>query len=439
MWRPITVGFCIPVICLVIGIWVMNTATKQRIFFLDVGLASANLIDLGDNRYIIIDGGTSKNQHGNDPVLETLKQCIHQSQSENQSSSNDDSIEYLAISHLHEDHWRGLLESVHHARTSKQPSPLGKIRRLILIDGRDWDELVDWTEDGKNVDHQLDAFLEFASELVELNPEIEVATAYASSESSQRFELDDSASTLELLYPDASKVSKAETPHTRNIASGMFLFTSGLTGDRFVFSGDAPLAAWESIIESNSTFSKRLPIEVLAVSHHGGIAWDHAGHEEKDRQVYERTAQKLRRVFREILEISFAFVSVGSDGAKHPRRIVVELLKECGAQVMCSQLAHECRCSLDPTHLVELTFNQQSKLDEHEGAKLGLKSLPGASRPKNLLKGNHHLGCASTVVAVVERNSGTKVYRADQHARVVKELERSGAKPICSHSFTEVS
>ena len=202
---------------------------------------------------------------------------------------------------------------------------------------------------------------------------------------------------LELLYPDFYSNYQALRSKDPNRTCAIACFHYG--HEKILYPGDSPIDAWKELQTARG--GERVKLAVMAVPHHGGLL---------GRKMTQADAKWL---FQDVLDCEVAVISVGTRNPhRHPRREIVQALRDAGVRVMCTEVTRRC----------------------HGG---GLLSDLGHSvmdaRPESIGEWIHRSGrvaCAGTVVALFGAE-GLQIDRIDEHRAVVKS---SLLSPMCCTS-----
>jgi len=400
------------------------------VFFLDVGQGSANLIHLGENRFAVIDFGP-----GGQRVLETTLKLLTQNQPKAV-------IETIVFTHAHEDHWCGfrrILETAKHRPSNANHIPKIEIRRIYLVDERTRDEQSRLRSDNSAGRRLIDA----ASEAEKVFNCSVMTVALADAATPVRILLGtkgDLEYTLALIHPTAQKAKLARETGALNDGSGVLTFKANQVKDsvkRVVFCGDAPIGAFSVLHEGLGR--NRWPVGVLVVSHHGGNTWRQARRGKRRVRNQEQIRKQLDWLYRDVLETEYAFISVGTNNAyDHPCQEVIQSLIENNARVLCSQIT--ARCLATPTRDIDLyelrphTLSHDTPLSSQLSSCGTLQYLPATSQKSRVPQAGRpsHVGCASTVVALIDPVQKFELHRFGEHQLALNRLDGTGlTKRMC--------
>ncbi len=255
-------------------------------FFLDVGQGTANAILLKGKRAVLLDAGPAFSG----TTLKLLKRYA-------------ETIECVVLSHSHQDHFAGW-EAI--AQEFQQ-----NIKAIYTLCDRPIPKK-----------KRVDITMKLVNERKLPRP---IRAEVASLDSPQKIWQDtESDLCIELMYPDMLANETARVAGDQNKTSAIACLHCG--SSRILFPGDSTVSAWRDI-HSHATNQNDfpMPIEVLAMPHHGGLL---GGNEEDTRWLFD-----------EVLKVKTAIISVGSiNNHGHPKPEVVSQLRSCGVRIMCTQI-----------------------------------------------------------------------------------------------------
>ncbi len=249
---------------------------ELRVHFLDVGQGDCTLIELPDNKIMMIDGGNTS-EESTTAIMRYL------------NALKIEEIDYLLITHADSDHCGGLKRVIE----NKKP------KRAFL-------PVTDETETG--------AYAEFYKAFLKTD----CAWQYSSREVDLSVE---GAYTLRFLYPYSLDVDGSPIPpETDNEGSAVVWLD--YQGTSVLFTGDAPTATEEKLVRddllgvleySGVTLSST---EILKVAHHG-------------------SSDSTSKEFLEYIGLTHAVISCGKDNLyNHPSSEVCTALTGVGAEIL---------------------------------------------------------------------------------------------------------
>ncbi len=255
---------CICILAIIVVLCACSTNKNDSILsveFIDVGQGDSALVEC-DGHYMLIDGGDVQ---AGDKVYQVLEEKGIQK------------LDILAISHLHEDHYGGLIKALTYASS---------IEKTIC----------------NSKESNSDRFVSLEQQLSINDSEIEIPKEG------------------DIYKLGGANVEVIDVSSDEPNDSLVLLVTYGDT--RFLFTGDIQYSGQKRIIEkyakgSNSTFK----VDVLKMPHHG--SWGPVGANDND-------LNRLINTF----EPEYAVISVG-DGNRygHPHRETLDLLEQAQVKV----------------------------------------------------------------------------------------------------------
>jgi len=270
--------------------------------FLDVGQGSSNVVRLDEHRVIVIDCG---------PLSTILMEVL--------DDPKIRSIEALILSHNDDDHAGGVNQVLTTHGT--------KIKRVFYFQDRPVRKIVffpllkKWFEEDTHRQEPLP--LCAPSKPLQIYPPPG----------------ENADVTLTLLYPSFWYTQLAQWRGKPNDASAVLVLRRGER--RVVFSGDATVGVWRRIRELRN--NRPIEADVLAVPHHGGVQWPYQRQGEPDKDYENRVRSDLTDLYRTVVHPLCAVISVGTGNrSKHPQRVLVEALRDAGADVLCTQITEIC-------------------------------------------------------------------------------------------------
>lgn len=342
----------------------------MRVYFLDVGQGTCNVIPVGKRRAVVVDAGRE---------YRPLKRLLHQ--------LKITTVSVLVVSHGDLDHWGG--------------AP------ALLDDTTIKTEKVCFHFDHKTTRTRFWAKLEERIAADEIDPDADLVGFDIDDEPRQLWRAaDDPAVELKILAPTFGQLVRSHAAGDANAASGVLVLKAG--GKAIVFPGDAHYRQWEAI---RAMRGAPLACDVLAVPHHGGIIWD------TDWTAADIDAG-LDDLYQRLVTPRYAVVSAGtSNGYDHPKLAVVRALRRAGATVLCTQMTARCHPDLEARRAAAVLPL--------------LPTVPGASRPDADLMDDgtsRNVACAGTVVVDISA-ARVEVHRVRAHQAGVDAL--GPAPPLC--------
>ena len=269
----------------------MQKNYKATCVFLNVGQGTSQVIHIGKQRAIIIDTGP-KYKQGLSPLISWLQ------------DRNIQSIESLILSHNDEDH-RGEAERI-------LTNYAQRIKKLYLLADRDV---------------KKDRFYGIVENAIK-KKHIEKKQIYrleTDNEPKLLFEDDDIK--VVLLFPAFLDNHGSQKP---NDTCAIIAFIVGT--QKIIFSGDAPIAAWRTIVEQNG----RIAAQIFTAPHHGG----NFTNSKQDTDAFQKEIDWFHQ---EAIESGCAIVSVGTNNTYgHPEPKIIKSYTERRIQVFCTQKTSKC-------------------------------------------------------------------------------------------------
>ncbi len=342
----------------------------MRVYFLDVGQGTCNVIPIGKGRAIVIDTGRE---------YSTLKRLLHR--------LSIRTISRLVISHCDQDHWGGAPELLS-------------------------DTTIQFEKICFHIDHKTTktAFWNKLEEMIQadkIDPEKQLIYLGCDEKPRRLWIADDSSVEIKIFAPTFGQIVQSHLASNANAASGVLVLRT--EEKAVVFPGDSHYQQWEAIHHNRGR--RPLECDVIAVPHHAGITWDEKW---DDGEV----TVGLETLYNRFVKPKYAVVSVGtSNPYDHPRDAVILALRKAGATILCTQMTARCNPNLE--------VRRGSPVRPH------LADIPGASLPVLDLtdsKESRNVACAGTVVADVSAKRIT-IHRLQEHQDGVDSLKRP--LPLC--------
>ena len=430
---------------------------------MDVGQGSCQIIQTDSQRYFLIDAGPSIK------IGQRMMEFI------SNRSGGLATIEAVLISHAHADHMAGLLEilqlTYHFCRRSPGEWPVGwpRIRRVAIADPN-WRKVLEMPETAPeahlvkrawvllaSINRELSKLpsavergfesirIDFHSLVLEkhLNPIQDLYPLWSSDMAGKPAATEAVSKTpmpptpiprLLLLYPDIEDYDElmTEDPNfDRNRISAVIKLE--YAGISTLFPGDAPIEVWDKLLQRHKSLVQG--IHVTVVPHHGGRIFDE-----------DYNAERLKRLNTLYMSIvnsdrAVGIVSVGTlkgqlprQGYGHPHQEVIQSLRACRADVMCTQFTENCLDSRGGERVVELLEGVRLQTNS-----LRESSLPGAGSTfvDSVASGGRdyprNVSCASSVTITIAPDGQWSVHRLAEHRRLVDGLSANvpGTLPLC--------
>jgi beta-lactamase superfamily II metal-dependent hydrolase len=293
--------------------------------FLNVGQGTSQVIELGQQKVIIIDTGSQCGEHNSLLTLLAEREI--------------ESIEMLILSHNDIDHINGF------ATLLRKYS--SKIKRIgFLID----------REDISNIIQTLKKYhlLQSITRLEVENPNLD-KNIY-NNNSAQLY--------VKVLFPTFT----ANIQCQKNKTCAIIMLTVGT--QKVIFSSDAPIAAWRNIIERNN--NQQIKVNIMTIPHHGGRFTSVP-------QSHCNTFQKeLIEFHTKLVKTDYAITSFASNNKYgHPCAEIIQSFIQHKIEVFCIQKATQCNGDSNiccGTITVDITANKTKirnfdELQKHKSEK----------------------------------------------------------------------
>jgi competence protein ComEC len=246
--------------------------------FLNVGQGTSQVIELGQQKVIVIDTGSQSVKHS--PLFTLL------------AERDIKSIEALILSHNDTDHINGI--------ASLLQKYAQRIKRIdFLIDRKD----------NSNIIQTIKRYypLEFVHRLEVDTPNLDKDIFKDSSVSV----------CVKVLFPTFS----ANIQYQRNETCAIVMLIVGT--QKVIFSSDAPIAAWRDVVKRNE--NKQMKVNILTVPHHGG-------------SFVDQNEDECWQWFFENIRTNYAIVSAGYNNTYgHPTEDVIHSFIRHGVEIFCTQ------------------------------------------------------------------------------------------------------
>lgn len=346
-----------------------------RGYFLDVGQGSANVILLAAGEAIVIDTGRSGST-----TLPLLRQL------------GIDRIASLVLTHNDQDH-AGAMSTIIKAYWPH-------IGYIHYPQDRPVREIGWWTETWRALGPRFDEFCEKCRRL-ETNDHRWFIW--------RNKLVDRRQAQLVLLYPSFPDNQRAQSARDTNATSGVLLFEVGESA--LLFTGDAPLAAWQRIHERWG----RVTCDVMSAPHHAGrFEGAASGTDEVHALDWLFSTAVCCRVA--------VTASVGSRNTHgHPRPAFVRSVTTAGLALMCTEITSQCHAQLDrlgPGVLPAGTYST-------------LPSLTSLAQATSAGRSTTPIGCAGTIEATLGP-SEVNVRPMNLHREAVDAMaQQRDGRPLC--------
>jgi competence protein ComEC len=342
----------------------------MRVYFLDVGQGTCNVIPIGKRRAIVIDTGRE---------FSTLKRLLHR--------LSIHTVSFLVISHCDQDHCGGAsaLLSDTTIRTEKICFHIGHKTKKTAF----WNKLEEMIQADE---------IDLEERLILLGPD---------EKPRQLWKAEDSSVEIKILAPTFGQVIRDHMSGDANAASGVLVLQT--EEKAIVFPGDSHYRQWEVI--HNNLGRRPLECDIIAVPHHAGITWD-------EKWDDSEVTAGLETLYNRFVKPKYAVVSVGtSNPYDHPRDAVILALRKAGATILCTQMTARCNPNLE----VRRSSPVRPLLGDVPGASLPVLDQTDSNESRNV-------ACAGTVVADVSARRIT-IHRLQEHQDGVDLLKRP--LPLC--------
>lgn len=345
-----------------------GTSPICECWFLDVGQGSANVILLGGGRAIVIDSGPATSVQ----AIELLKSYV-------------DTIEVLIVTHNDQDHDGNIARLLY-----AFPNAIGDI---FFLKDRKPSEIRLYKTLAILRSERQNSYPE--PRRLEANPD------------KPQVLFDQDGVKLSLLYPTFSNNldSESEGARKHNYTSGIIKLSCN--DRRVVFSGDATIEAWDSII-SKVKGEKPISCDIMTIPHHGGKIGNSL--------QTEQSSQK--RLYQEIIKPRYGVVSVGTRNShNHPTQETISSLVSSGVKVLCTQMTLECSKNLETIRSLRRTIRKPACSTHSEN-----RSSGGYSR---------HVACFGSVVAEVSSEAVRISNLVDFEKDMTSFKQLSAFTPLC--------
>ena len=296
-------------------------------YFLDVGQASAHVLDLGLGRAIVIDCGGPF-----DVALELLDRL------------GIKRIAAIALTHNHVDHSAGI--------------------RRVIEQYRKQIDLIAFLQDERAQRLMRRRVLQFL--LKEAKQKNIPKPVCLQRRPDRRYLHRGADVSVEIVYPDFMENLEAQATGRENACSAVLRLTCG--SRTIVFPGDAELTVWKAIHGERGT---PIVCDVLAVPHHGGqvVRQQRAGETNDD--FYTAIRPEYDWLYTDCIQPEYAIISAGTDNShNHPIPVHLDALRDAGAKILCTQITE--RCHSNVARFAPAVLQPQSLPGHAKGRKPGV-------------------------------------------------------------------
>ncbi|MDR1290902.1 MAG: MBL fold metallo-hydrolase [Planctomycetaceae bacterium] len=262
---------------------------KATCHFLNVGQGMSQVIEIGQQKAIVVDTGSQSGQHS--PLLKLLAEREIQK------------IEVLILSHNDTDHIGGVVSLLR--KYSKQIEYIGFL-----------------TDRGNN-----DKFIQTIKKYYPSDSKIRLEVD-APNLSKDIFKNNSVPICVKVLFPTFSENIQYE----KNETCAVVMLIVGT--QKVIFSGDASILAWRSIVNRNE--NRQIVANILTVPHHGGrFTSVPPSHCDFQKQLVEFHTQ--------LVKTNYAVASFASHNKyRHPISEVIRSFAQNKVEIFCIQKAEEC-------------------------------------------------------------------------------------------------
>ena len=263
-------------------------------YFLNVGQGTSQVIHLGNRRAIVVDTGPQQCSTRS-PLLSLLKDRDIQK------------IEALILSHNDQDH------------IGDAPALLDNFKKRI--------DRVFFLDDRPRTENKLYDILKNSYRKKHITRIIRLEN-----DDIPKNLFSDGNISIDLLFPDCSQNIFAQSP---NQTCGIIALSIGT--QIVIFSGDAPVEAWKSIVEKNG----RIESQIFTIPHHGGGFI-------RSKPETESVINDLNWFHEKAMQTKFAIVSLGAKNKYgHPSPQIIQSFAERKAEVLCTQVTLQCTGNIE--------------------------------------------------------------------------------------------
>ena len=336
-------------------------------FFLDVGQGTSHLLYLGAGRAIIFDTGAPT-----DPNCKIIQKAL--------SDCSIKQIEALIISHSDADHLGNAVYLIQNC--------IDKIKKIYLVHDKIHESKVVknfWSFLSKKYNEKNGNSLR--KKIIPFNAPQTILDETINGDHVK----------MDILFPTYSHAVETKTGLSQdaNRASAITLFSVGER--KILFTGDVPFKSFQWIYDEHG----KINADIIAVPHHGGyIGAD---------------SIQLNQLYKEYISGSYAVISVGNKNTyQHPKSETLTVLKNCGYEVMCTQITDKC-CPIQ-------ALDQWKQKRQYEGLEYSASSRNPSSENN---------ACMGTIR--VDINSENLIIASPANYMQIKNKlhQLEGATPLC--------
>jgi len=258
-------------------------------YFLNVGQGTSQVIHLGNKRAIVVDTGPQRFPTRS-PLLSLLKDRDIQK------------IEALILSHNDQDH-------------------IGEASAILNVYKKRIDRVF-FLEDRPRTKNKLYDILrnsyrkKFITRIIRLENDDKPKNLFS-----------DGNISIDLLFPDCSQNIFAKKPNHTSAIIALSIGTQTV-----IFSGDAPIEAWKSIVEKNG----KIESQIFTIPHHGGGFI-------RSRSETECFTNDLNWFHDKAIKTKYAVASVGTNNQHgHPLPQIIQSFAMRNVEVLCTQMTSQC-------------------------------------------------------------------------------------------------
>ena len=284
--------------------------TQARCYFVDVGQGTCQIICLGEGRAIVIDTGARCARRESRKSIVSILQVLKVS-----------TIEALILSHNDDDH----IGQATTILTTYRSETQSEVRSAWLLQDRPV---------------QSTQSFERLTTCLEQSQKIGCRVGCLANDSEPRILFEDSKKSLVLkvIYPPFLQTLATQANGNSNEACAILRLDVGKS--KILFTGDASFGVLKYIHQKFGILAS----DVMSVPHHGS-----------DMDIPD---EWLSWVYGTALNATFAVISAGTTNRYgHPAEKVVRLIRQSGAEILCTQMSQKCSDCLSACRQQRGTFN----------------------------------------------------------------------------------
>lgn len=279
-----------------------NECTK--IYFLDVGQGTSQVIAFDDGSLVIIDCGASADS------LVMLLKSIHFT-----------TIREVILSHWHDDHVNGTPAVINNFANRIERFLLPQDQPAENIQGNAVFRQICQLKEDRRVTWGIDR-LEYRDR--------DCGRIYSAPSSPD-------GPVLSVLYPSFPQSIHAQSQKDSNQGSGVLVLEHGQ--GKILFPGDAGKKAFKALVDR--TGSGPIRCDILAAPHHSGKL-------SKGTNDFTGFRNCFHWLYQDVVQAEFVVVSAGTDNRHgHPNAEHLMEAVKSGAKVVCTQMTHQCHRDLN--------------------------------------------------------------------------------------------